>query len=179
MSKSVESITKALKLKADPKENALTFRVGVKKHTLPFEVRALVSGEFLFVHIPPSAGIMKITPDGLVPVSNTADATAAVASFRKSRKRGGARRARAASAGAEVPDAMRELLKSLPKGYKLVHAPGEEPRLVKSRTRKTTSSAATRAKAAPAPVVKKAPAKAAAKPAARKAGRPMGRPKSK
>lgn len=173
MAKSVDSITRALKLKAESRNNALTFRVGVKKHTLPFEVRALVSGDYLFVHVPPAAGLMKITAAGLVPVSTEAEATAAAASFRKPRKRGGKRTRTSRTSSAEVPEAVKEAMKMIPKGFKLVAGADGQPRLVKTRARKaagTTSKvasvAAPKVAAAAKPAAKKAaPARKAAAPA--------------
>ncbi|HRJ26412.1 MAG TPA: hypothetical protein PLO61_02740 [Fimbriimonadaceae bacterium] len=162
MAKSVDSITRALKLKAESRNNALTFRVGVKKHTLPFEVRALVSGDYLFVHVPPAAGLMKITAAGLVPVSTEAEATAAAASFRKPRKRGGKRTRTSRTSSAEVPEAVMEAMKMIPKGFKLVAGADGQPRLVKTRARKAAGTTSKAAVAAPKVA-------AAAKPAAKKA----------
>ncbi|MBS1705735.1 MAG: hypothetical protein JST40_07655 [Armatimonadetes bacterium] len=132
MAKKADEITRALKLKAAPRPNALTFRQGVKKYVLPFEVRALNSDGYLFVHIPPAANILKITDNGLVVVSDDAEAAAAQQSFRTTRKRTGRR----TSSKVEMAPELQEALRKIPSGYKLSYTATGEPRLVKTRTRK-------------------------------------------
>lgn len=134
MAKSVEKAKSALKLKAQPKEGGLSLRIGVKKLTLPFEVRVLNSEEYVFVHIPPSAGIFRITNDGLVEVSDVAEADKATASFRKPRGRR-ATGGRAAKA-VELPDSIKSALSSIPSGYKLGYDKSGNPKLVKARKRR-------------------------------------------
>lgn len=134
MPKTVDAVTRALKLRATPKDRSLTLRMGVKKHMLPFEVRVLTSSDYLFVHVPPAAGIMKITKDGLVPVTSYDEAKQAQASFRQSRK-GRGRVARAAAA-VEMPAELATALKKVPAGYKLAYDADGKPRLVKARKRR-------------------------------------------
>ncbi len=133
MAKKAADITKALKLKAKPRPNALTFRVGVKKYTLPFEVRALNSDGYLFVHIPPAANILKIEGGKLTVVEDDTSAAEAQASFRESRKRGG--RTRGATKSVELDPAIADALKKIPSGYKLVFDASGAPRLAKTRKR--------------------------------------------
>ena len=132
MPKTVDDIAKALKLKAEPKQNALTLKLGVKKLTLPFEARCLSSANYVFVHIPPSAGIMKITDSGLAPVNDVAEAQAAVASFRQSRKRTGSTRKADKVA---MPSQLEDALNLIPSGYKLAYGQDGKARLVKARNR--------------------------------------------
>lgn len=131
MPKSVEQIAKALKLKAEPAKNGLSVRVGTKKYVLPFDVRIIVSDDYLFVHVPPSAGLMKITSDGLKSVTKVDEAENAVATFRQTRKRGSKA---AAPAKVEVPEELKAALKKIPAGYKLAYGP-TGPRMVRSRNR--------------------------------------------
>ena len=65
MARSVEKIIFGLKLRTESKENVLSLRIGVKKYALPFEARLIKSNEYIFVHVPPSAELMKITRSGL------------------------------------------------------------------------------------------------------------------
>lgn len=131
MGKSVNTVTKALKLKANPKQQALTIRVGTKKYTLPFEVRTLNSDGFLFVHIPPAASIFKLSEGALVEVTSEADASAAQTSFRQRPKKKASRAPRAV----EIPDELKALLAKLPSGHKLAYGADGQPRLVKTRKR--------------------------------------------
>lgn len=136
MTKTVDKVKFGLKLKAQPKEGALTLRLGTKKHTLPFEVRVLNSEEYVFVHIPPSAAIFKITQDGLTEVEDVKDAEVAAASFRKPRRRsgGGGRSSRAV----EMPENLKSALDAIPSGYKLGYDKDGQPKLVKARKRRTS-----------------------------------------
>lgn len=132
MPKNVDEITRALKLKAEPKANALTLRIGTKKYSLPFEVRTLNSEEFIFIHVPPAASIMKIENGSLTVVEKDADAVAAQASFRKPRKRKGGR----GKTVAEIPAEVAELLKKIPAGFKIAYGADGAPKVVKARIRK-------------------------------------------
>lgn len=173
MPKTVEAVVKALKLRAEPKSKALTVRVGTKKHVLPFEVRIIASADYLFVHVPPSASLMKISNGNAAPVSTLADAQAAVASFRKSSKK----RTRKPSK-VEMPTELESALKRIPSGFKLTYGPDGKPKLVKTRKRTPKSAAKATKKPASKPAAKR-PVKAAAKPAAKKAVKPAARAKRK
>lgn len=134
MARTVQDVAKALKLKAEPKQKALTLKLGTKKVTLPFEVRLLSSSDYVFVHIPPSAGIMKITADGLTEVKKMDEANAAVASFRQKRKRA----VRPPAEKVDMPSELATALKKIPTGYKLAYGADGKPRLVRSRNRRRT-----------------------------------------
>ena len=112
----------------------MSLRLGAKKYTLPFEVRLVQGENFVFVHVPPAAEIMKITPDGLSVVENDNEATQANEEFKKSRRKkrsgGGGR------ASAEVPEELRAALAKIPSGYRLVTDASGQARLVKTRKRK-------------------------------------------
>ncbi|MBS1722059.1 MAG: hypothetical protein JSS66_03510 [Armatimonadetes bacterium] len=123
----------SLKLRTQARNGALTLRLGVKKYVLPFEVRMISSNEYIFVHIPPSAEIMKLEKDGLKVVTDMASADEAVKSFRRSRKRSGGRSPRQVEMPAEVAAA----LSKIPSGYKLAYGADGSPRLVKTRRRRS------------------------------------------
>lgn len=147
MARSVEKIIFGLKLRTDSKKNVLTLRIGVKKYVLPFEARLIKSDEFIFVHLPPSAEIMKITKKGLEVVTRGDEAEKAVVSFKKSRKKT-KRPRKPVAMNADLESA----LKKVPAGYKLGYGTDGKLRLIKKRKR--------RKKAAPA---KAKPRKTAAK----------------
>lgn len=130
MSKTVEDVVKGLKLKATPTHNVLSLRVGVKKFALPFEARTLVSDQYLFAHLPPTAAIFRITDNGLVPVEDAAEAIGAVKSLRPRKQR----TERAVSV--DMPDALAKALSAIPSGYKLAYDANGQPRLVKKRERR-------------------------------------------
>lgn len=137
-SKSLDKIKAGLKLRTESKEGALTFRMGVKKHVLPFEARTIQSDEYVFLHIPPAAEIFKITKEGLVVVDDADEAAKAQQSFRR-RRRGKGRRG-ASAASVEVPKELEEALKkTIPAGYKLGFNPDGSPKLVKMRKRRKSS----------------------------------------
>ncbi len=167
MPKTVESVVKSLKLRAEPKAKALTVRVGTKKHVLPFEVRMLASADYLFVHVPPSATLMKVSGGTAAPVANLADAQAAVASFRKSSRK----RTRKPSK-VDMPQALETALKTIPSGFKLTYGPDGKPKLVKTRKRTSKSALKPAMKAAAKPAAKKE-AKPAAKRTAKRKAKPM------
>ncbi len=130
MAKTVDDITRALKLKATPKNNALTFKLGVKKHTLPFEVRYLASNDYVFVHIPPAAAVMKVTPNGLVAVDSVDEASQATSTFRQSKKKQTKRASKT-----QLPSEVAEALRRIPAGYKIAYGADGSPRMVKMRKR--------------------------------------------
>ncbi|MBN8689964.1 MAG: hypothetical protein J0L72_04125 [Armatimonadetes bacterium] len=132
MSNNVEKITKALKLKANPKTNVLTLKVGAKKYTLPFEVRMLSSESNVFVHIPPSAMLFKVEGKEISPVETDADAKSAQASFRKGSRTG----AKRSTKTAEIPAEVMAALSKIPAGHKLAFDANGNPRLVKARKRR-------------------------------------------
>ena len=106
MAKTVEDVTKALKLKAQAKSNTLTIKLGSKKHALPFEARLLTSDQYLFVHLPPAASIFKLAEDGLTTVTDPEEARQAQSSFRKQRASSGAK----PKANIELPDELKNAL---------------------------------------------------------------------
>lgn len=143
MARSVDKIKFGLKLRTEKKESSLTFRIGVKKYVLPFEARIVKSDDYLFLHVPPAAEIMKITKSGLVVVTKSAEAEEAVKSFRKSRKK--IKRPRKQ---VKVPSAVQDALKKIPSGYKLGYDADGNLKLVKKRTRKKAAVVAPPAKRA-------------------------------
>lgn len=132
MAKSVEKVKSSLKLRTQEREGALTLRLGVKKYVLPFEVRMLNSAEFIFVHIPPSAEIMRLTPGGLEVVSDITTAEEAAKSFRKGRKRNSAK----SSKTVELPADVAAALNKIPPGFKIGYGPDGGLKLIKTRKRR-------------------------------------------
>lgn len=152
-----------LKLKATPKKNALTIRVGMKKYVLPIEVRMLSSEKYVFVHVPATAVLMKVAGRALEAVSSDTEAKEAAASFRKSRKKPAARVAKAKTP--ELPSEIHSILGKIPPNYRLEIGKDGMPRLVRKRNRKPGATAA------------KPAAKSASKPAAKTAAKPAVRGK--
>lgn len=132
MARTIEKIKSALKLKATPKTGALTLRMGVKKYVLPFEVRILKSDEYLFVHLPPNAGVFSFDGKALKEVNDSAMGEKAVASFKSRRKRRGSRD----GGSVDMPTELSSALSKIPSGYKLGYDGDGNPRLVKTRTRR-------------------------------------------
>ncbi|MCB0827002.1 MAG: hypothetical protein KDC26_12505 [Armatimonadetes bacterium] len=131
MPKGIEKTKAALKLRTSPREGALTLRMGVKKHVLPFEVRMIESDDFVFVHIPPAAEIFKKDGKEIVLVTSDKDAEAAAKTLRRSRRRG-----RKSSKAVEMPDDVAAALAKIPAGFKLGYDADGTPRLVKTRKRR-------------------------------------------
>lgn len=93
----------------------------------------MLSGDnFMFIHIPPTAAILKVGDKGAHPVTEIGDATAAQSAFRTPVKR--ATRA-AKPAVVELPADVRDALRKIPAGYRLDYS-GGEPKLVKMRKRR-------------------------------------------
>lgn len=133
MARGINATKQALKLKADEKENSLSLRLGVKKHLLPITPKVLFSEEYVFVHVPSQAEILKVTENGLEVVTSDEEAAKAAASFKKGR---GARSARKQSASLPLPGELADALSKVPAGYKLAFGPDGSPRIVRTRTRK-------------------------------------------
>lgn len=132
MARSLDKIKFGLKLRTNPVEGALSLKLGAKKLALPFEVRLVRSDEYVFVHIPPSAEIFKIDGKELNLVTEAAQGEEAIASFKKSRKRG----RRSSGKEAELPAEIENILSKIPDGYKLGYDAQGNPRLVKTRQRR-------------------------------------------
>lgn len=132
MPKSVEQIAKALKLRAESCKDALSVKIGMKKYVLPFDVRLIASDDYVFVHVPPSAAVMKIEANGLKAVTKVDEAETAVAAFRQNRRKSAGA---SSSLSVEMPEELKAALKKIPAGYKLAYGPNG-PKLVRSRNRK-------------------------------------------
>lgn len=132
MARPVAKVKNGLKLKTKSKSGALTLRLGVKKYTLPFDARLITSDKFVFLHIPPTAELMKITTKGLEVMADDADATEALSTFRKAR-------ASRKAAKEEMPSDVAKILQQLPKGFRIAYNQDGSPRLVKMRKRRSSS----------------------------------------
>ncbi|MDI9639678.1 hypothetical protein QM565_28640 [Geitlerinema splendidum] len=131
MARSVDKIKFGLKLRTESKEGALTLRLGTKKYVLPFEARLITSDDYIFVHVPPAAEIMKLDGKALKVVTSGEEAEKAVVSFRKARK--SKRRSKKA---VELPQEVASALQKIPAGYRLAFDADGSPRLVKMRKRR-------------------------------------------
>ncbi len=137
MAKSIEKVKSALKLRTEPRHGVLTLRLGVKKHVLPFEVRMLSSEGYLFVHIPPSAEVLRLTDEGLQIVEDATEAEQAAQQFRKSRRRGG--QGSRSKKSAEVPAELMAALSKLPAGMKVGYNADGSIKVVRARRRRKSS----------------------------------------
>lgn len=131
MSKSQEKIITGLKLRAHPKDGVLSLRVGVRKYVLPFQVKMLESGEYLFVHLPSSAEIFRLDDKQLVSVDSLDEAAKASTSFKKYRKPVAVK----GKAQVDIPGELLSALSKVPEGYKLGYDTDGKPKLVRSRKR--------------------------------------------
>ncbi|HXH60648.1 MAG TPA: hypothetical protein VNI20_04755 [Fimbriimonadaceae bacterium] len=137
MARSIEKIKFGLKLRTDRKENALTVKIGTKKYALPYEVRTITSDDYVFVHVPPAAEILKIGSKGLEPVTKSDEAEKAVQSFRKARR--SRRRARRSK---DLPEDVKNILKAkIPAGHKIGYDAEGNLKLVKTRKRRAKAAA--------------------------------------
>lgn len=137
MAKTTENVKQGLKLRAEAMPQALTLRLGVKKHVLPFEPRIIKSDGYVFVHIPPSAEILKFTEEGLEVVTDAAEAAAAAASFKK--PRGRRSKKEAAAPAVEVPQEVKDALAKVPAGFKIGYNKDGSIKFVKARKRRKSS----------------------------------------
>lgn len=133
MAKSIEKVKAGLKLRAQERSGVLTLRLGTRKFVLPFEARMLTSDDHVFVHIPPSAEIMKIGEEGLEVISDAAQAEAAAATFKRTRSKSGGSKAKKS---AEVPQELLDALQKLGAGYKIGYNRDGSVKVVKARKRR-------------------------------------------
>ncbi|MBL8064818.1 MAG: hypothetical protein JNM34_03055 [Chthonomonadaceae bacterium] len=134
MAKSVQKVKASLKLRTQAREGALSLKLGTKRYVLPFEVRLLTSNEFVFVHVPPTAEILKINGKSVATVTDLADAEAAAKSFRKGRKKSTSR----GTSKVEIPGDVKAALSKIPTGYKLAYNQDGSFKLVRTRNRSKT-----------------------------------------
>ncbi|MCU0315464.1 MAG: hypothetical protein MUC92_02600 [Fimbriimonadaceae bacterium] len=132
MAKSVEKIKAGLKLRTQAKEGVLSLRLGTKKYVLPFEARLIQSDEYLFLHLPPSAEILRVDGRDLILVESADEAEKAVSTFRKGRRRTGGRTKKEK---VEISDELKNALQNIPNGFKLAYGRDGSLRLVKTRNR--------------------------------------------
>lgn len=137
MAKSAENVKQGLKLRAEAYPQSLTLRLGTKKHVLPFTPHILKSDGYVFVHIKPSAEILRITDEGLFVVEDDAEAVAAAASFKK--PRGRRVKKEAAAASVSIPQEVVDALAKVPAGYKISYNKDGSPKFVKARKRRKSS----------------------------------------
>ena len=135
MARSLEKIKFGLKLRTTKKDNVLTLRMGTRKMVIPVEARLISSDEYVFLHIPPAAQLMKITKSGLQLITTGPDAEVAVKTFRR-------RRRSKSSKPVAMPSALADALRKVPGGYRLGYGEDGKPRLVKKRKRRATKKVA-------------------------------------
>ena len=135
MARSLEKIKFGLKLRTTKKDNVLTLRMGTRKMVIPVEARLISSDEYVFLHIPPTAELMKISKAGLEVITRSPDAEVAVKTFRRRRRKRDVK-------PAQMPVQLADALKKLPSGYKLGYSEDGKPRLVKKRKRRAAKKVA-------------------------------------
>lgn len=136
MSKTVQSVKNSLKFKAQVKSGLLSVRVGVKKYVLPVGVRMIANGDYMFLSFPANSELYKIeNKKNLIAMDPKADATAAHTALNVAKRRG-----RRKSGTVELPSSVKEALKAIPAGYKLVFDAAGSPRLAKTRKRRAKSA---------------------------------------
>ena len=131
MPKTLEKIKSGLKLRTQAADGALSLRLGTRKYELPFEARLIKSDEYIFVHIPPGAEILKFEGKEVRIVTDAAEADKAAAGFRKRRKR-----SKSAKAPTEIPPEIKDLLLKIPAGYKIAYGADGTPKVIKARKRR-------------------------------------------
>jgi hypothetical protein len=135
--RTVQSVKNSLKFKAAPKAGILSIKIGVKKYSVPVEARMLSNGEYVFLSFPASSELYKIENKELSALDAKADASDALASLTPKRRRGRRRRE-----SVEMPAELAAALKSLPSGFKLGYSADGAPKLVKTRTRRSSKKKA-------------------------------------
>jgi hypothetical protein len=130
MKKNVRSVKNSLKFKAQPRSGALSVRIGVKKFTVPLDVRILTDGKYIFLSFPACSELFEIHNKELHAMPPDADATDAYAALNPVKKRG-----RKKSPAVSLPAELSDILKNLPTGYKIGYDADGAPRLVKKRNR--------------------------------------------
>ncbi len=121
----------SLKNSAAEKERVLTVRLGVKKLVLPVAAKLAVSGEFLFLSFPATTEIYRMTGKEMAPLTEDADAAAALEALATPRRRGGRRKK-----SAEMDPNLQQALASLPSGHRIGYDRDGNPKLIKSRPRR-------------------------------------------
>ncbi|MES1227462.1 MAG: hypothetical protein ABUL72_02260, partial [Armatimonadota bacterium] len=127
----LEKVKSGLKLRTQLAEGALSLRVGTRKYELPFEARLIKSDDYIFIHIPPSAEILKFEGKEVRVVTDATEAEKAASGFRKRRKR-----SKTAKAPAEIPTEIKDLLEKIPSGYKIAYGADGSPKVIKARKRR-------------------------------------------
>jgi len=135
--RTVQSVKNSLKFKAVPKAGILSIKIGVKKYSVPVEARMLSTGEYVFLSFPASSELYKIENKELSALDAKADASDAHASLTPKRRRGRRRRE-----SVEMPAELAAALKALPAGFKLGYSLDGAPKLVKTRTRRSSKKKA-------------------------------------
>lgn len=136
MSKTVQSVKNSLKFKAQVKTGLISVRVGVKKYVVPVGVRLIANGDYMFLSFPATSELFKIeNKKNLVAMDPKADASEAHAALNVAKRRG-----RKRASAVELPSTVKEALKAIPSGYKLVFDASGNPRLAKTRKRRAKSA---------------------------------------
>ncbi|MHB8637607.1 MAG: hypothetical protein ACYC96_14155 [Fimbriimonadaceae bacterium] len=137
MHKTVQNVKNSLKFKASPKAGTLSVKVGVKKYVVPVEARLLSDGTYLFLSFPAVSELYRVSNKSLTAMASTEDATAAHGALTPAATK---KRGRRKAASVEIPTALADALKAVPKGYKLGFSADGTPKLVKMRKRRQSKS---------------------------------------
>ena len=133
MNKSVKTVKNSLKFKALPKSGMLSVKVGVRKHTVPIEVRMLAEEPYVFLSFSACSELFLIGEDGLSAMPHDADASEAYEALNPS-KSPPRKRVRTAS---ELPTEVKEALKVIPDGFKIGYKSDGTARLVRKRNHRS------------------------------------------
>jgi hypothetical protein len=131
--KTTQNVKNSLKFRAKPKSGLLSVRVGVKKYTLPVDVRLIAGGDYMFVSFGQVSEIYKLDSGKLVAMDSEANAEDAYNALSPMAKKRGTRR----RSSQEMPEELAAALSMIPPGYKLGYDSTGKARLVKLRTRKS------------------------------------------
>ena len=95
----------------------------------------LSNGDHVFLSFPASSELYRVEDKKLMAMPSEADASDAYQSLNPKRRRG-----RKARSSVQLPTELAQALKSLPAGYKIGYGPGNEPKLVRTRTRRRSGA---------------------------------------
>ncbi len=131
--RTVQSVKNSLKFKASPKSGILSIKIGVKKYSVPVDARMLSNGEYLFLSFSASSELYKVENKELKVLGASVDASDALTALTPKKRRGRRKRETV-----EMPAELAAALSSLPAGFKLGYSADGAPKLVKTRTRRSS-----------------------------------------
>ena len=131
---SSEVVKKKLKANAEEKSNLLSVRVGTRKFVLPQNIQILQDGSHMFISFSESTDIYKLEGKNASLITDTVQASEAIQTLKSNIEK--QRTKRRAKKTLEVSPELEKALKTVPKGYKILHQDDGSFKLVRSRNRK-------------------------------------------